>query len=1075
MECNKEEAIRAKELAEKKMQTNDFIGAQRIGLKAKQLFPQLENISHLLAVCDVHCSSQKKVYGPDLDWYGILQVERMADEATIRKQYRKLALLLHPDKNKLAGAEAAFKLIGQANTVLSDRWKRSLYDMKVQVSVGTTLPKAPARQVNRNAPVRKQNGAPSVAKAQSTSANVHQQASSFANGQRTFWTRCDTCRTRYQYYRNVMNKILVCTICSKVFTAFELAAEGVPQAYSASQPVSLHQKDVPTGCGGTNSQSTFCRPTSGEGVQAAFSSKTAGSGPVLKTGRTDDVSSGTAGKRRSNESVDPLEFSRKTAGSESVLKTGSSSESDVGLASSCKERSNECAGQGGFSRKAAFSESVLKTGSTADFGLDFKSKVGKDENVHMGDQKEAFSVPKPDVEKCEKQGASGKANKKRGRKMVLESMESSGTASIDETEGDSIIQENGGLNSGHNGCYYPRRSSRKKCSVSYNETEDDNDFVNPPKVSKIDTSSNASEQGMKEGGFSHMMDGEEEIYQNENVPLGQNMQTAKSEATECRMKGEAEKFVCPDSQFSNFGKAEKCYAVGQIWAIYDWVDGMPRFYAHVKKVHSRGFKLKITWLEPHPYEQGEIAWVGVGLPVACGRYKLGHTQDTSDHDMFSHQVKFEKGNGRGSYMIHPRKGDTWALFKNWDMSWNSEPDNHKEFELEIVEVLEDFVEGAGVMVAYLDKVKGFVSLFQQTTREGAGSFKISPKEQFRFSHQIPSFRLSGRKIEGVPEGSFELDPAALNSIFTGVDQGISFPEKNYLQQDIDVRSQKDTYKESSSNCMAQDKSNEHVDAKDFSHLKAAASGSYETFHPCPADEETHVQRSNTSCNKSPKKTNIHPSLSSCGKISEVRFHNFDEARSKDKFELHQVWAVYCDLDGLPKAYVHIRKFESNPEFKLVVAMLEACSAGEEDEIVPVSCGLFKPGRKQTLAPTAFSHELKVDFKIKKFDIYPRKGEVWALYKDWRPKWMPPDLKNSLYDVVEIIDGNNESSKVLFLERVNGFTNIFKAPERHRYMKIAENEFPRFSHQIPAVLGEMNGCMGISWELDPASLPGASSC
>ena len=64
-------------------------------------------------------------------------------------------------------------------------------------------------------------------------------------------------------------------------------------------------------------------------------------------------------------------------------------------------------------------------------------------------------------------------------------------------------------------------------------------------------------------------------------------------------------------------------------------------------------------------------------------------------------------------MIHPRKGDTWALFKNWDITWNSEPENHEDFEFEIVEVLEDFVEGAGVMVAYLDKVKGFVSLFQQ--------------------------------------------------------------------------------------------------------------------------------------------------------------------------------------------------------------------------------------------------------------------------------------------------------------------------------------------------------------------------
>ena len=73
--------------------------------------------------------------------------------------------------------------------------------------------------------------------------------------------------------------------------------------------------------------------------------------------------------------------------------------------------------------------------------------------------------------------------------------------------------------------------------------------------------------------------------------------------------------------------------------------------------------------------------------------------------------------------------------------------------------------------------------------------------------------------------------------------------------------------------------------------------------------------------------------------------------------------------------------------------------------------------------------------------------------------MPSDLKNSLYDVVEIIDGNNESSKVLFLERVDGFTIIFKAPQRQRCVEITENEFPRFSHQILAVRGEMNAAYG----------------
>ena len=50
MECNKEEAIRARGIAEKKMHENDFVGARKIAMKAQQLFPGLENMSQLLAV-----------------------------------------------------------------------------------------------------------------------------------------------------------------------------------------------------------------------------------------------------------------------------------------------------------------------------------------------------------------------------------------------------------------------------------------------------------------------------------------------------------------------------------------------------------------------------------------------------------------------------------------------------------------------------------------------------------------------------------------------------------------------------------------------------------------------------------------------------------------------------------------------------------------------------------------------------------------------------------------------------------------------------------------------------------------
>ncbi|KAE8725897.1 hypothetical protein F3Y22_tig00008013pilonHSYRG00169 [Hibiscus syriacus] len=109
MDCNEDEAIRARDIAEQKMQNKGFSGAPRVASKAQQLCQDLENISQMIVVCDVHCAAEKRLFGDGMDWYAILKVEPTADEATIKKQYRKFALQFHPDKNKFPGAEAAFK------------------------------------------------------------------------------------------------------------------------------------------------------------------------------------------------------------------------------------------------------------------------------------------------------------------------------------------------------------------------------------------------------------------------------------------------------------------------------------------------------------------------------------------------------------------------------------------------------------------------------------------------------------------------------------------------------------------------------------------------------------------------------------------------------------------------------------------------------------------------------------------------------------------------------------------------------------------------------------------------------
>ncbi|GBG69439.1 hypothetical protein CBR_g4134 [Chara braunii] len=114
--------------------------------KMERVFPGMKGYAEISAVAQVclaaktrpvtghpnlRCQCRPKTTGPKFtDWYHVLQVQENADDITIKKKFRQLALLLHPDKNNSARAEEAFKIVNEAYAVLSDKTKRIAFNMK---------------------------------------------------------------------------------------------------------------------------------------------------------------------------------------------------------------------------------------------------------------------------------------------------------------------------------------------------------------------------------------------------------------------------------------------------------------------------------------------------------------------------------------------------------------------------------------------------------------------------------------------------------------------------------------------------------------------------------------------------------------------------------------------------------------------------------------------------------------------------------------------------------------------------------------------------------------------------------
>ncbi|TMW84724.1 hypothetical protein EJD97_024537, partial [Solanum chilense] len=123
----------------------------------------------------------------------------------------------------------------------------------------------------------------------------------------------------------------------------------------------------------------------------------------------------------------------------------------------------------------------------------------------------------------------------------------------------------------------------------------------------------------------------------------------------------------------------------------------------------------------------------------------------------------------------------------------------------------------------------------------------------------------------------------------------------------------------------------------------------------------------------------------------------------------------------------------------------------------IGCGLFKFLNRKLIKYLVINNFLHVvvakPLKKGVYKIFPKTGEVWALYKNRSVHLMKGNnLEDFEYEIVEIVDVPDKYVDVKFLEWIKGFKSVYKdrveGEKADKVVKICVSEHLRFSHQIP---------------------------
>ncbi|KAF4379058.1 hypothetical protein F8388_022145 [Cannabis sativa] len=738
-EDGEQKAKRLKALAEAKYKAANLKSALKDVKRAYRLCPNLDGLSSMVTSFEILSAASKSTTH---DWYKILQVEPFCHINTIKKQYKKLALLLHPDKNPYLGSEETFKLVNEGFRVLSDKVQRKEYDTKLRNQI-------------QDEKIR--------------------ESKEFPVSGETFWTTCSRCQLLHQFERKYLGHNLVCRSCRKSFEAVEVGnGETAKHKFRVrSERLKSKNLDGDERIAGWIPKSKLSKIGLGRSQMELGNERVKSVELKKKDG---DVKKGVGGGEWSGGRLRKRMSSVGDVMERSLPKRARIDEETMTLAELRSEIKSK-------TRQEKMSKlKVNEEKEKAKRQIEEKQKAKKEKEEKERTKKVNEEKEKEEKERAKKVNEEKEKDKKERARKENEKKESEKSERAKEKE----IKERAKKEEKERAKKVNEEKEKDKKERARKENEkkesEKSERAKEKEIKERAKKVNEKKERAKKESDKKRSDNSKESKDSETqrcslLKKSKDLQSMKHgtldkirtlplEGDKMSKKSLPGIMLVEDSDFYDFDKDRigRSFKQGQVWAMYADDDGMPRDYGLIDEVVSvNPFEVKLSWLDfQDSRDEGLLCLEKMGFNLSCGRFKVSRKTSIDSVNIFSHVVDCERA-AREVYRIYPKKGSVWAVYT--EPTFSAEGRNvtttDRRRHYDIVLFLTTYSEMHGLSMTYLEKVAGFKTIFKR--REiGSHAIRWLEKDEVQFfSHQIPARKLSGGEASELLKDCWELDPASL--------------------------------------------------------------------------------------------------------------------------------------------------------------------------------------------------------------------------------------------------------------------------------------------------------------------------